>query len=981
MNVTLSDKNMKRLTIILCALCYLCGLSAQTELTSAEAKALYKNTTKKRVSVHDPSVVYEPNTKRYYVFGSHKGCAYTTDMQNWTGATLTWTPSANAQAFVTPEVKTVKKGGTDMDFPQFNAMNWSAKSDTGYNIDGNMWAPDVIWNEKMQKWCCYLSINGDSWHSSIILLTSDNITGPYKYQGPVVICGFKDSDHSYKDTDLELVIGTQSSLPSRYNVGNSWGNRWPHTIDPAVFYDEDGQLWLVYGSWSGGIWMLQLDEETGLRDYDVTYPSTDGSSDAVTSDPYFGTKIAGGRYVSGEGPYIEHIGNYYYLFVSYGGFAPDGGYEMRVFRSDKPDGPYKDAVNRSAIFSSWVKNFGAGTDTRGGKIMGAYNNWGFMTVGECAQGHNSIIAAEDGRTYLVYHTKFNNGTIGHQVRVHQVFQNKNGWLVAAPFEYNGEETTDADVAAQELVPAEDIPGTYQILVHKYKMDYENMEEVTPVTITLTADGKVSGAYTGTWTRDEGTSYLAIKLGSITYNGVIVNEQMDSRSIGIVAFSAMANNGVNVWGYKYSPKYALAWQLNNQKIPVTNNSYFSRDSYLYDIMVEGAEDVSLTWTSSHPDIISEYGKYNPYGLEENTKVTLTARMDVPGWFWQQDYTVTAYSETNAEQKADWTTGMVAHYGFDGNADDPSAADALVNTFDNEQKAELLRHGTTKIPTLEDGDPMRIGRVVYLNFGANGKESYVKLANPLYGDSLPDGATLSFWVKRTDDNLWDALFAFVNGNARLFMTGNCYTGFNDNAGKWLDINQPSTRETGNIAVGQWHLVTVVFSRTATSSSGGITVYIDGAATKSDKYNGELDGKAITTRAAFDYNTVIDHLAKSQEFYLGCGSFWGSPDACFDDVVVYNCPLSTIQILALRNMQNRLFDFRSLAAAALPGDVNGDGTVDVADIAAIINVMANSTGSQSGSAPNPQSDTAPNPADVNGDGTVDVADISTVIGIMAQ
>ena len=544
-----------------------------------------------------------------------------------------------------------------------------------------------------------------------------------------------------------------------------------------------------------------------------------------------------------------------------------------------------------------------------------------------------------------------------------MFQNKNGWLVAAPFEYNGEETTDADVAAQELVPAEDIPGTYQILVHKYKMDYENMEEVTPVTITLTADGKVSGAYTGTWTRDEGTSYLAIKLGSITYNGVIVNEQTDSRSIGIVAFSAMANNGVNVWGYKYSPKYALAWQLNNQKIPVTNNSYFSRDSYLYDIMVEGAEDVSLTWTSSHPDIISEYGKYNPYGLEENTKVTLTARMDVPGWFWQQDYTVTAYSETNAEQKADWTTGMVAHYGFDGNADDPSAADALVNTFDNEQKAELLRHGTTKIPALEDGDPMRIGRVVHLNFGANSKESYVKLANPLYGDSLPDGATLSFWVKRTDDNLWDALFAFVNGNARLFMTGNCYTGFNDNAGKWLDINQPSTRETGNIAVGQWHLVTVVFSRTATSSSGGITVYIDGAATKSDKYNGELDGKAITTRAAFDYNTVIDHLAKSQEFYLGCGSFWGSPDACFDDVVVYNCPLSTIQILALRNMQNRL------------------GTVDVADIAAIINVMANSTGSQSDTAPNPQSDTAPNPADVNGDGTVDVADISTVIGIMAQ
>ena len=54
--------------------------SAQTELTSDEAKTLYKNTTKSRVSVHDPSVVYEPNTKRYYIFGSHKAGAYTTEL-------------------------------------------------------------------------------------------------------------------------------------------------------------------------------------------------------------------------------------------------------------------------------------------------------------------------------------------------------------------------------------------------------------------------------------------------------------------------------------------------------------------------------------------------------------------------------------------------------------------------------------------------------------------------------------------------------------------------------------------------------------------------------------------------------------------------------------------------------------------------------------------------------------------------------------
>ena len=56
---------------------------------------------------------------------------------------------------------------------------------------------------------------------------------------------------------------------------------------------------------------------------------------------------------------------------------------------------------------------------------------------------------------------------------------------------------------------------------------------------------------------------------------------------------------------------------------------------------------------------------------------------------------------------------------------------------------------------------------------------------------------------------------------------------------------------------------------------------------------------------------------------------------------------------------------------GDVNGDGTVDVADIAAIIDVMAGTTVPGTSAAGN---------ADVNGDGTVDVADIASVIDIMA-
>ena len=67
-----------------------------------------------------------------------------------------------------------------------------------------------------------------------------------------------------------------------------------------------------------------------------------------------------------------------------------------------------------------------------------------------------------------------------------------------------------------------------------------------------------------------------------------------------------------------------------------------------------------------------------------------------------------------------------------------------------------------------------------------------------------------------------------------------------------------------------------------------------------------------------------------------------------------------------------FFGKAVTALQGDVNGDGTVDVADIATIIDVMAGSAGAD------PESARAA--ADVNEDGTVDVADIATVISIMA-
>lgn len=505
----------------------------------------------KRVSVHDPSIVWDESTGSYYVFGSHRAAAKSRNMMTWNAFTAPWATAsssnaANVDAFTTPQITKFKKGGQEYELT-FDAFAWSARGSASYSVDGNMWAPDVIFNKKLNKWCMYLSINGDGWYSSIILLTADQITGPYRYQAPVVISGFRSGD-SYKSTDLEIVLGQQASLPSRYAPSDNYGNHWPNAIDPCVFYDEEGKLKMSYGSWSGGIFMLELDEETGLRDYDVTY------SQNSTSDPYFGKKIAGGYYVSGEASYIEYIGGYYFLFMTYGGLETAGGYQMRVFRSLNPDGPYVDSKGSSAIYNSYQMNYGpsARDGNRGVNIFGAYNDWGYQVVGdfgERAQGHNSIIAAPDGRTYLVYHTRFQNRGEGHEVRVHQVYQNEDGWLVAAPFEYTGEGIKSAGIAAAQKVPTADIPGAYKLLIHPYGLNHASKAFASPVDITLNADGTISGSRTGTWTVKDGTSYVTINIGA-AYKGVMVPQTMEPSNVKTPCFTALnAQTGVTIWGYK------------------------------------------------------------------------------------------------------------------------------------------------------------------------------------------------------------------------------------------------------------------------------------------------------------------------------------------------------------------------------------------------------------------------------------------------
>src|SRR5262249_23644281 len=87
-----------------------------------------------------------------------------------------------------------------------------------------------------------------------------------------------------------------------------------------------------YGSYSGGIFILAMDESTGLP----------------LPHQGYGKHLAGGDHAQIEGSYTIYSPetDYYYLFVSFGGFASTDGYNIRVARSRNPDGPYLDAEGR-----------------------------------------------------------------------------------------------------------------------------------------------------------------------------------------------------------------------------------------------------------------------------------------------------------------------------------------------------------------------------------------------------------------------------------------------------------------------------------------------------------------------------------------------------------------------------------------------------------------------------------------------------------
>lgn len=238
-------------------------------------------------------------------------------------------------------------------FKSKNMVYWYPRNDAFKQIpswgsyNAGLWAPDIQYING--QYIMYYSLS--AWNDpnpGIGIATANHPEGPW-------------TDHGKLFTSKEI------------GVNNS--------IDPMVYQDFDGKIYMVWGSMRGNF-MVEL-ESDGLS-------LKGGLNYAVPNK----TRVAGKETHTAwdentyEGAYIVYENGYYYLFLSMGTCCNglSSTYKVVVGRSKNILGPYLDDQSRD------LKTPGSGKIVldRGDYFVGS--------------GHNSVIKDQKGEYFIYYHT-------------------------------------------------------------------------------------------------------------------------------------------------------------------------------------------------------------------------------------------------------------------------------------------------------------------------------------------------------------------------------------------------------------------------------------------------------------------------------------------------------------------------------------------------------------------------------------------------
>lgn len=363
-----------------------------------------------------------------------------------------------------------KRIGKVVAAPPKEASLWTGSND--------IWAPDIVKiNGEYRLYC-----SNSKWgvrQSCIFLTVSDNPEGPFMPRG--------------------CVLKTTEEMPV-------------NAIDANIVTDnKTGDMYMLYGSFWGGCYMLLLDKETGLA-------AEDGIGVCVAKRP-------GWMSAAIEGPYIIYnpATDYYYLFVSYGSLKSD--YNVRVARSRNVTGPYTDFNNIPMTDTS-------GNENSTGLLIHCGYRWNDGKA-YMAPGHNSVLNDTDGSWYIICHIREHNFTgkpEPSKMQIRKIYWSGDGWPFLSAQPYAGEK--------EQYIPEKELYGFYERITLKPEL---------PQGITCSVPMKLArnGYYEccsiqGTWKYIN--QKLHIKYGQYEETAHVYTAWDAEKNCPVIAISGISKNG-------------------------------------------------------------------------------------------------------------------------------------------------------------------------------------------------------------------------------------------------------------------------------------------------------------------------------------------------------------------------------------------------------------------------------------------------------
>lgn len=365
-------------------------------------------------------------------------------------------------------------------------------SQTGGQGAYNTWAPYVYHHNGAYR--LYYSVSSFGANTSFIgLLESPTPEGPWVDRGAVV----------------------KSFAADKMNA-----------IDASIVVDHrTGRHWMHYGSYFGGLYVMELNPATGL----ALTPGDQGHLTATRANRQ--TEII-------EAPEIIYNSDLdqYFLFVSYGPLFSY--YNVRVGRSNYPEGPF--------------------TDMFGKDLADTTNNYPILTHSYMFEGHpgwsgnaHCAVINHDGRFFMLHQGRLAPNNLMMVMHVREMKWLPSGWPVVSPQRFAGD--FDRPVKRREIAGRWEIINLRDELPVKttlwqgqvppggwtYTPEHFNRSSF----LTLTNDGETSGGAFSNWKLENGILYLDGNACALFY-GWDWEQQRKT-----ILFSGILSDGTGIWGKK------------------------------------------------------------------------------------------------------------------------------------------------------------------------------------------------------------------------------------------------------------------------------------------------------------------------------------------------------------------------------------------------------------------------------------------------